>query len=374
MDYVSFTLKVDLSLNFKSTNYIAWQGEMDKLGKEILPVTVIVPAFNEAGYVADTVRSLRAQTKVPARIIVIDDCSTDNTAQVAADAGAQVIVPPKNTGSKAGAQMFALQLTDTPYVMAIDADTTLAENALELIFAQIAPQPNVAAACGFVLPRYVTTMWERGRYIEYMFAFTFFKQVQNYFAKPLISSGCFSIYRTDLLREAGGWSMRTMAEDMDLTWTFYQKGYEVIFVPEAVSYPVEPKNYYFMSAQLRRWSHGFIQNVRLHWKGLVHQPYLRTMVSVALWDAIFASMAYLLLVPLLAVFVSPLFLLAYVIDLPAIAIPALVQGVKRKEVGKVLASLPAYFVLRFVNSVFLLRAIFSEVVLKKTLNVYVKGH
>ena len=46
-------------------------------------------------------------------------------------------------------------------------------------------------------------------------------------------------------------------------------------MPDAVCYPVEPYNFNFMSKQLRRWSHGFIQNVSLHWKGLLTVPFLR---------------------------------------------------------------------------------------------------
>ena len=337
-------------------------------------VTIIVPAYNEAGFVGDTVKSLLSQTKRPYEVIVIDDCSTDMTADVARAAGARVVRPPKNTGSKAGAQTFALNFVKTPFVMAIDADTTLDPQALELIFPHIDCDQSVAAACGFVLPRNVGSIWERGRYIEYMFAFTFFKQVQNYFGRPLISSGCFSIYRTSYVRSVGGWSNRTMAEDMDLTWTFYQLGFKVVFVPDAVSYPIEPHDYRFMSAQLRRWSHGFVQNLLLHWRGLIQQPHLRLFVSAALWDATVASLIYLIALPVLAVLVSPIFLLIYIIDLPAIAVPVLIQGVKRGEVSRAIMSLPWYFVLRLVNSVFLLRAMWSEFVMKRTLAVYEKGH
>ena len=46
-------------------------------------LTVIVPAYNEAACVADTIRSLRAQTAPPRKIIVVDDCSTDGTGGVA---------------------------------------------------------------------------------------------------------------------------------------------------------------------------------------------------------------------------------------------------------------------------------------------------
>jgi cellulose synthase/poly-beta-1,6-N-acetylglucosamine synthase-like glycosyltransferase len=47
-----------------------------------------------------------------------------------------------------------------------------------------------------------------------------------------------------------------MAEDMDLTWTIYEAGKKVRFLPAALSYPIEPHNFGFMSTQLRRWSHG----------------------------------------------------------------------------------------------------------------------
>src|SRR2546422_966333 len=195
------------------------------------PVTVIIPAYNEAASLADTIRSLYAQTVRVREIIVVDDCSTDGTGEVARELGVTVLRPPRNTGSKAGAQNCALGHVRTGLCIAIDADTILAPDAIERLLPAF-EDPNVAAACGFVLPRYVRTLWERGRYVEYLFAFTFYKQVQDYYRKPLISSGCFSMYRTDALRTQGGWPTRTLAEDMELTWSLDQAGREVRFVPE----------------------------------------------------------------------------------------------------------------------------------------------
>ncbi len=337
-------------------------------------LTVLVPAYNEAESIADTIRSIQAQTLPPDEIIVIDDFSSDKTGQIAQAMGVTVMRPPKNTGSKAGAQNFALDHVGTPYTMAIDADTTLAPDAIAKLLPALQEDTNVAAVCGFVLPRFVKTIWERGRYIEYMFAFTFFKPVQDYYEKPLISSGCFSAYRTNVLKAAGGWSMRTMAEDMDLTWTFYQKGHKVRFIPEAVCYPIEPHDYNFMSKQLKRWSHGFVQNVRLHWRGILDVPFLRSTIAVAVWDATIASFCYLFLLPLLSVLVSPLFLLGYLIDAPAVVVPVLVKGWQRKEMARTLTSIPSFFVLRIVNGLFMLKAFWDEFVMRRPLKVYEKGH
>jgi len=336
-------------------------------------LTVLVPAYNEGKSIADTIRSLQRQTVPVDEIVVIDDCSTDDTGEVARSLGVTVLRPPRNTGSKAGAQTFALGRVRTRFAMAIDADTVLAPDAVERLLPAL-DQPGVAAACGFVLPRHVRTIWERGRYVEYLFAFGFFKPIQDHYGRPLISSGCFSAYRTDALRECGGWSGRTMAEDMDLTWSLYERGWGVRFVPEAVCYPIEPHDFHFLGKQLRRWSHGFVQNVRLHWRGILHQPFLRSTVAVAMWDASIASIAYLLALPLVAVLVSPLFLLGYVIDLPAVVVPVLASAARRGEVGKALASLPGFLVLRVVNAVFMLRALWAELVLRRPLTVYEKGH
>ena len=182
------------------------------------------------------------------------------------------------------------------------------------------------------------------------------------------------MYRTAVLREFGGWPQRTLAEDMDLTWMLHQRGHGVRFIVDAECYPYEPHNYSFMSKQLRRWSHGFVQNVRLHWRGVLDVPFLRVTIAVALWDATVASFCYLFVLPLLAVLVSPLFLLGYLIDAPAVVVPVLVKGWQRKETARTLASIPSFFVLRIVNGLFMLRAFLDEMVLRKPLKVYEKGH
>lgn len=336
-------------------------------------ITVIVPAYNEALSLADTITSLLNQTLLPNRIIVVDDCSTDATGEVARDFGVTVLRPPNNTGSKAGAQTYALPFVDTEFTIAIDADTILAPDAIEKLFEAVR-DADVAAACGYVLPRYVKSVWERGRYVEYMFAFSFFKPIQDHFERPLISSGCFSIYRSDILRDLGGWSNRTLAEDMDLTWTLYATGQKVRFVPEAVCYPIEPHDFRFLGRQLRRWSHGFFQNVMIHWRQVLGQAYLRTTVAVLLWDAVVTGSLILFALPLLGILVNPTFFLGYVIDLPIIAVPVLAEALKRRELGRALLSLPAYPVLRVVNTTFMLKALWQECVRKQSFRVYEKGH
>jgi len=349
-------------------------GETPDSGKKKSGLTIIIPAYNEAASIVDTIRSLQAQTLQAEEIIVVDDFSSDGTGDLARSCGVTVLRPLHNTGTKAGAQNLALQRVATEFTLAIDADTVLAPDAIEKLLPAM-DEPNVAAACGFVLPRHVNTIWERGRYVEYLFAFTFFKPIQDYYGRPLISSGCFSMYRTSILKNIGGWSTRTLAEDMDLTWSLYQENYDVRFVPAAVSYPIEPHTFSFMRKQLKRWSHGFVQNVQLHWRGILRVGYLRSMIAVSLWDAVVASTVYLFLLPLLAIaFANPYFLIGYVIDIPALIVPTIFTAIRRKEVFQLLSSVPAFFVLRTVNSIFLLEALWSELIVRKSFRIYEKGH
>jgi len=351
------------------------------------PLTALIPAYNEGKFIADTIKSVQNQTTPVERIIVIDDCSTDDTGDVARALGVEVIRPLKNQGSKASALNYAVDLIKTEYTLAIDADTTLADDAIEALMREFddpayvnqVGASTIACVCGMVIPRNVRTLWERGRYLEYLYAFGFFKPVQDYYGRPLIASGCFSAYRTSVLKEMGGWNQRTVGEDMDLTWTIYLKGLDVRFAEKAICYPVEPHNYDFMTRQLKRWSAGFVQCVKVHWKDLlsakgVRAELLRSMVFIGLWDAIIATAAFFLLIPLLAIFVHPLFLLAYFIDIPTVFVPVMYQAAKRGEIGRALGSLPGFFVLRFVNALFIARALWTELVLNKPIKVFEKGH
>jgi cellulose synthase/poly-beta-1,6-N-acetylglucosamine synthase-like glycosyltransferase len=336
-------------------------------------VTVVIPAYNEAETIADTLASLAGQTIADFAVIVVDDGSTDNTGEIAEALGATVLRPHCNTGSKAGAQTFALDYVNTPFVITIDADTVLAPDAIACLMARLRPS-RAAAACGYVLPKRVQTLWELGRCAEYLFALGFYKRIQDAMRRPLISSGCFSGYRTDAVRAAGGWSTVTLTEDVDLTWTFYGRGEDVLFVPEALAYPLEPADLVMLGRQLKRWSHGFIQNLVKHRRTAAHDDRLRSILSVMLWDSVTASIIYLLIVPILALLVSPWALVVYVIDVPVVALPIALEAGRHGLRAKVVPAVFAFLILRLVNSVYFVRAVWSELVVGNRLTVYEKGH
>jgi len=337
-------------------------------------LTVLIPAHNEARVIARTLQSLWSQTRLPDRILVVDDGSNDDTGRIAAALGAEVVRPESNTGFKAGAMNFGLPFVETEWVVTLDADTVLAPDALQQIL-HAAQEENVSAACGLVLPQRTRTLWERARFVEYLLAFGVTKPVQDWYHRPMVASGCFALFRTETIRTLGGFPTETVGEDLDLTWRLYEAGESIKYASRAICYPVEPPNLCLMRKQLTRWSHGFAQNVRLHGWRILGVPMLRSFVIVASLDALLAGLLYLVLTPLLVVAYGWRYLAAvYLADLLVLAIPVLWMGGRLGLLRQALTSLPSVFVLRWLNVYYFWRAAVLEWVLKRPLRVFEKGH
>lgn len=337
-------------------------------------VTVLIPAYNEAAVIADALRSLKAQTCPPDQVLVVDDGSSDDTGRIAASLGASVIRCRANTGFKAGAINAGLPHVQSEWLVTMDADTMLAPDALERILAG-ALKHSVAAACGLVLPQRICTVWERARFIEYLLAFGVLKPVQDWYGHPMVASGCFALYKTETIRRLGGFPTDTVGEDLDLTWRLYRAGESVKYVSGAVCYPIEPQTFCLMRKQLGRWSHGFVQNIRLHGRGILDVPMLRSFVIVALLDSVLGGLLYLAMVPLLILTHGFRYLLSlYLVDLLLVAGPAMWMGYRLGLLRQTLASLPFLFVLRLINLYFFWRALVLEFLLQRPMLAFEKGH
>jgi glycosyltransferase involved in cell wall biosynthesis len=87
-----------------------------------LPISVIVPAYNRAGFVGTALASVAAQRPaVPTEVIVIDDGSVDSTAEIAAGLGARVIRHERNRGT-AAARNSGVEAATQPWIALLDSD------------------------------------------------------------------------------------------------------------------------------------------------------------------------------------------------------------------------------------------------------------
>src|SRR5579863_7961207 len=135
-----------------------WSPPRDRLtspsaGEIMKPrIAVLIPAHNEQGYIAETIRGIRAQSRPADRIIVVpNNCREDDaTAAIAAGLGAEVIELHGITGRKAGALNAALdivlpQLDADDLVVCMDADTTIHPDLLKNAEAHFAADSRLGA-------------------------------------------------------------------------------------------------------------------------------------------------------------------------------------------------------------------------------------
>lgn len=97
-------------------------------------VSVIIPAYNQAAFIHKAVASLQAQTLDSWECIVVDDGSTDNTAEVVANIALsepRVRLLQKQNGGSASARDMGLQFVAGEFIQFLDADDTIAPNKLE---------------------------------------------------------------------------------------------------------------------------------------------------------------------------------------------------------------------------------------------------
>ncbi len=262
-----------------------------------LSVTVLVPAHNEAATIQQVVRSCRHQTYLAEKVVVIDDGSTDDTARLARDAGAQVVT--STGGSKARALNVGLGEVTSDLVVAVDADTFLAPDAINELVATI--EEGYDGTCAAVLPQQGRGLFVRARRFEYVLARRWLKRVESTLGRVHVLSGAAFCFRTSALRAIGGVPLDVpIAEDMDLTWTLQGAGYRIGYSPRAVAYTREPETLGEYVGQTQRWAAGGAQTIARHRRQLSN-PRRLFVVSCRLWDLATVSLPWLLLTWLMVV-------------------------------------------------------------------------
>src|SRR5262245_21627849 len=111
-------------------------------------VSVIIPCYNGAAFLRETVQSAVAQTHVPLEVIVVDDGSTDDSAAIADSFGPPVrVIRQKNQGESV-ARNQGVAASSGEYLMFLDADDLLAPNALATLIDAVRDVPQGVALMG----------------------------------------------------------------------------------------------------------------------------------------------------------------------------------------------------------------------------------
>lgn len=334
-----------------------------------LSVAVVIPAWNEEDHIVETILAVKAQT-YPCRCVVVDDASTDKTQAHARIEQVDVIVADENQGSKARAINLAIPHITEDIMIVVDADTTLAPDAIEKLINAFS-DPKVMVACGMVNARNQRTIWERARYAEYLCTQYIIKRAQGNARMVLVASGCFSAFRADWLRDVGGFPERTMAEDMDLTWEAIIEGNRVALCMDAHCTVTDPHNWRTYKNQLLRWYRGFLQciKVRGYWMGWNRLTFVAYGYFVA--ALIGAGALFWFLASGFPVSMLGYFSLIMLIPFSVVYYHARKAGKTRLDIVEAFLSMA---VVLPVNLGLLLTAAYLELIKGETLSEWKKGH
>lgn len=230
-------------------------------------VTVLVAARNEERAIGRTLEGIeRSDHRGPVAVVLADNGSTDDTVEVARRTAAQLGLPltvvHEPRPGKALALNTALDAVTTEYVVTVDADTVLHSEALRRLVARLeaAPGDTDAVAGTVLVGNSRSNLLTRMQEWDYFLGIAAVKRMQGLYQSTLVAQGAFSLYRTQALRDVGGWP-DAIGEDIVLTWRLMERGGRVYVEPTSVAFTDVPDQLGHFMRQRARWARGMFEGL-----------------------------------------------------------------------------------------------------------------
>lgn len=293
--------------------------EIISKSKHTLPISILVPACNEAMTITNNVKALLRLNYPEFEVVVINDGSTDGTFGVLRDEFKLIrsnkvfkqliksepvqsvysslevpnllVINKKSCGNKADALNAGLNYSKYPLYCAIDADTIIERNALIRMVKPMLDSNEVAAVGGIVrvangsriengeimkvhTPRSAIANFQ---IIEYLRAFLTGRSGWSAMNALLIISGAFGLFRKAAVIDVGGYRTDTIGEDAELVVRMHRsfrekkKPYRIQFIADPICWTEAPEKLSMLFKQRERWHKGLLETIRLN-RELVFNP------------------------------------------------------------------------------------------------------
>ncbi|MFC6065491.1 bifunctional polysaccharide deacetylase/glycosyltransferase family 2 protein [Streptomyces ochraceiscleroticus] len=232
------------------------------------PVSVLVPAYNEKECIAHTVRSLTASTH-PIEVIVIDDGSTDGTADIVEALGLPNVrvLRQRNAGKSAALNNGIVHARHDIIVM-MDGDTVFEPSTVSELVQPFA-NAHIGAVSGNAKVGNRRSLIGAWQHIEYVMSFNLDRRMYDVLDCIPTIPGAVGAFRRRALEEVGGMSGDTLAEDTDVTIAMHRAGWRVVYQEHAVAWTEAPSSFRLLWRQRYRWSYGTMQALWKHRRSVV---------------------------------------------------------------------------------------------------------
>jgi cellulose synthase/poly-beta-1,6-N-acetylglucosamine synthase-like glycosyltransferase/peptidoglycan/xylan/chitin deacetylase (PgdA/CDA1 family)/spore germination protein YaaH len=257
----------------ENRSFTKYRSRLTKM--QLQPVSIIVPAYNEEVTVIKTIQSLLKTQYKNFEIIFVDDGSKDKTYDMVYAAygdNPQVMVLTKPNGGKASALNFGITHARHDFVVCIDADTQLKDDAIYHLMTYFTDD-EIGAVAGTVKVGNEGNIITRWQSIEYITSQNMDRRAFDLINSITVVPGAIGAFRKSAVFQAGGFTTDTLAEDCDLTMRILKKGYIIKNCAEAIAYTEVPETLEALLKQRFRWSFGVIQSFWKNRSALFNKKY-----------------------------------------------------------------------------------------------------
>lgn len=328
-------------LGIRSATVLRKAHHLDRFGRvgEMLsshrspPVSIILPAYNEAEGIVDAVRSMSIVNYPRFEIVITNDGSKDDTLQLLIEAfnlekvripyrpdietaqiraiyrthsPTQITVIDKENGGRADALNAGINVARYPYTLCTDADVILDANCLVnsmrrvvedrartvVVGGNIRPLNGSRVELGHLVQAGVPKgAVARMQVLEYLRTFVASRPAWSAMeALPLVS-GAFGVWKRSAVIAVGGFARGHMGEDMDLTMRMHRYHmdndipYRMVYEPAAVIWTEVPETMRVLKRQRVRWHRGLMTVVRDNLDATFNPKYKK--VGMVTWAGMF---------------------------------------------------------------------------------------
>jgi len=231
------------------------------------PVSIVMPCFNEGHHIGEAIEALLAMDypKNMIEIIVVDDKSTDNSADVVRGyvkrySNVRLIVNSRNSGGAAEPTNLGVKAAKYNYVAVADADSVPDRDALRKMIGFIQKDKKVGVVTCSILVKKPWNFLQKIQAYEY-FIIAFTRKLLDMVDSIYVTPGPLALYRKDVLFKVGLFDTKNITQDIEMTWNIMAHGYYAKMCTDARVYAASPTKFKGWWKQRVRWNVGGIQTL-----------------------------------------------------------------------------------------------------------------
>ena len=253
-------------------------------------VSVMIPAHNEESVISNTIKNIQNIDYPNFEIIVIDDRSSDNTAEVIKKLASEyenviaMVRKPDAYPGKSAVLNDALEVAKGEAILVFDADATVEPDFLKKLIPNLEPADVGAVQARKIIRNKDTNILTRCQNNEYTMDTQL--QVGRDAVKGAVElRGNGELIKREALEDIGGWNNETITDDLDMSTRLHIKGWDIRFCPDACVYEEGIIYLFPLFRQRRRWLEGTIRRyLEYSWQAMCSKKMsLRAQFDMAMY-------------------------------------------------------------------------------------------